>query len=79
MSIRKSSRGSASGGGASNSVRSGTTARRISTHRSDGGGSPSTIRPPGAATISIAERSAVNGTLAPAGESGPNSRTQRAS
>ena len=69
-STRKSSRGSASGGGSSISAAVRGIALRTSTCRSLGGTSPSTTRPPGAPTTRIASRWARKAASAPGGETG---------
>ena len=71
--MRKSSRGSASGGGSSTSSCVRGIARRTSTTRSLGGGAPSTIRPAGAAITTTTGRSAVNACDDPGSDHSPKS------
>ena len=78
-STRKSSRGSASGSGSSPSTSARGVSRLTSTTSADAGGSPSTSRPPGAATTISASRSHANACEPPGAPSGPNSRTAIAS
>src|SRR5438034_3999269 len=70
-SIRKSRRASPSGAGSSSCSYERGVARRISTRSSEGGGAPSTIRPPGAATTTVTARSARNACDAPGGDHSP--------
>ena len=78
VSTRRSSTGSASGGGSRGSRGCRGCARRTSITRSDGGLCPSTpIGPPGAATTHVRRCCAVNSARVPAGDHSPNSATAR--
>src|SRR5262245_21177510 len=78
MSTRKSRRGSASGGGSSISSKERGTARFTSSISGDAGQSPSTTRPPGAATIATDSRATTNCSVSPRGVSWLKRRSARA-
>ena len=79
MSTRRSSTGSASGGGSRGSRAGRGVTRLTSITRSVGGLCSSTpIRPPGAATTQVRRCCAANSARVPAGDHSPNSATARA-
>ena len=78
VSTRRSSTGSASGGGSRGSRGCRGVTRRTSITRSEGGLCSSTpISPPGAATTQVSRCCAVNSARVPAGDHSPNSATAR--
>ena len=79
VSTRRSSTGSASGGGSRGSRGRRGVTRRTSITRSEGGLCSSTpISPPGAATTQVRRCCAANSARVPAGDHSPNSATARA-